>query len=168
MAQRTRRPTSSTISPPRPRFRSSSRRFRLRPTRPHLTGNNVGIWRADYERVNGYDENFEGYGAEDNDLGFRLRRAGVRVRSILHRTRAYHLWHPREATFTPTSREGCNYNYLMRRGGLVRCRNGLVKRPLADLKLRVVGGPLPGPMHKVLRKTAASTVLDSDSTAPGS
>ena len=44
------------------------------PTKPKLFGNNIGIWRTDYERVNGYDENFEGWGCEDDDLRLRLRR----------------------------------------------------------------------------------------------
>ena len=39
--------------------------------------------RADYERVNGYDENFVGWGCEDDDLRLRLRHAGVRIESIL-------------------------------------------------------------------------------------
>ena len=47
------------------------------PTKPKLFGNNVGVWRSDYERINGYDENFQGWGCEDDDLRLRLRRAGV-------------------------------------------------------------------------------------------
>ena len=41
------------------------------PTKPKLFGNNIGIWRRDYERVNGYDETFEGWGCEDDDLRLR-------------------------------------------------------------------------------------------------
>src|SRR4051812_3293406 len=36
------------------------------PRRPKLLGGNLGIARGDYERVNGYDENFEGWGCEDD------------------------------------------------------------------------------------------------------
>ncbi len=66
----------------------SSRFYRLirHPTKPKLIGNNVGIWRSDFERVNGYDENFEGWGCEDDDLRYRLRQAGVAVESILRWT----------------------------------------------------------------------------------
>ncbi len=38
------------------------------PTKPKLFGGNVGIYRRDYEHVNGYDENFRGWGCEDDDL----------------------------------------------------------------------------------------------------
>lgn len=121
----------------------ASRFYRLlrHPTKPKLIGNNVGIWRVDYERVNGYDENFHGWGCEDDDLRYRLRRAGVQIESILRWTRTYHLWHPSEPTAPARWREGLNVNYLLRKGRLTRCRNGLVKRTLADLRVHVVGQP---------------------------
>ena len=109
------------------------------PTKPKLIGNNVGIWRADYKRVNGYDENFEGWGCEDDDLRSRLRSAGVRIESILRWTHTYHLWHPIDTTAPSTWREGKNVAYLLRKGRLTRCRNGLEKRSVEDLSVRVIG-----------------------------
>lgn len=107
--------------------------------KPRLISNNFGVWRADLERVNGFDENYRGWGQEDDDLGRRLRWAGVRPASILGRTRLYHLWHPREPSATSDWRGGPNVSYYFRRGWLVRCRNGLVKRPLSDLAITIVG-----------------------------
>jgi glycosyltransferase involved in cell wall biosynthesis len=109
------------------------------PTRPKLIGNNVGIWRADFARVNGYDENFQGWGCEDDDLRRRLRKVGVRVASILGWTHTYHIWHPPDVTAPPRWKQGANVHYLLRKGRLTRCRNGLEKRDLADLSIRVVG-----------------------------
>ncbi|HEV3417016.1 MAG TPA: galactosyltransferase-related protein [Pirellulales bacterium] len=109
--------------------------------KPKLVGNNFGVWRGDFERVNGFDENFCGWGQEDDDLGLRLRRAGVRLDSVLDRTRSYHLWHPRDPTTTTAWREGTNVPYFLRRGQLTRCRNGLVKRSIADLAIQVIGTP---------------------------
>jgi hypothetical protein len=111
------------------------------PKKPKLIGNNVGVWRSDYERVNGYDENFHGWGCEDDDLRHRLRRAGVRIRTILGWTRTYHLWHPLHATQPARWRDGLNVQYLLRKARLIRCRNGLVKRPLQDLVVRLAGEP---------------------------
>jgi glycosyltransferase involved in cell wall biosynthesis len=111
------------------------------PTKPQLIGNNVGIWQSDYGRVNGYDENFEGWGWEDDDLGRRLRRAGVRLRSILAWTTTFHLWHPTDTTFPQPGRIARNQQYFNRPGALVRCRNGLAKRSLEDLRWRVIGAP---------------------------
>ncbi len=111
------------------------------PHKPKLIGNNVGIWRSDYERVNGYDENFFGWGCEDDDLRYRLRRAGVSIRSILGLTRTYHLWHPAHPTAPARWRDGMNVRYLLRKARLTRCRNGLVKCPLEDLDVQWVGEP---------------------------
>jgi glycosyltransferase involved in cell wall biosynthesis len=120
------------------------------PTKPKLVGNNVGIWRCDYERVNGYDENFQGWGCEDDDLRLRLRRAGVRIQSILRWTHTYHLWHPTDSTYPQSWREGRNVDYLNRKGVLVRCLNGLVKRSLDDLRLNVIGNPPPASIARPL------------------
>jgi glycosyltransferase involved in cell wall biosynthesis len=115
--------------------------FIRHPTKPKLIGNNVGIWRCDYERVNGYDENFEGWGCEDDDLRWRLRRAGVRIESILRWTHTFHLWHPTDVTAPATWKQGKNVAYLLRKGRLTQCRNGLQKRALEDLGVRVVEAP---------------------------
>lgn len=105
--------------------------------KPRLFGNNIGIWRSDYERVNGYDERFEGWGCEDDDLRLRLRSAGVRIRSILGHTFTYHLWHPHVETNPAHWRQGPNVAYLRRSARLTRCRQGLVKRDMSDLSVHV-------------------------------
>ena len=97
------------------------------PTKPRLVGNNIGVWRRDYERVNGYDEEFEGWGCEDDDLSMRLKRVGVRVRSILGRTFTFHLWHPPDVTAPRIWREGVNVRHLKQKDRPARCRNGLHK-----------------------------------------
>jgi glycosyltransferase involved in cell wall biosynthesis len=137
------------------RLSKQDRRARLyqllrHPTKPKIVGNNVGIWRSDYERVNGYDENFEGWGCEDDDLRLRLRRAGVRIQSILRYTHTYHLWHPTDPSYPQSWRNGRNVEYLNRKGRLVQCINGLVKRPLEDLRLAVVGAPPPASIARPL------------------
>lgn len=99
------------------------------PTKPKLFGGNVGIYRADYERVNGYDENFRGWGCEDDDLRLRLRAAGIHIHSILHRTWTYHLWHPPTASTPARWRDGANVRYLLRKHRPVFCERGLVHAP---------------------------------------
>ncbi len=109
------------------------------PSKPRLASGNFGIWRADFERVNGFDENYRGWGQEDDDLGRRLRRAGVRFDSILGWTQTYHLWHPPDPSAPKDWRNGPNVPYFSRRAWLTRCRNGLVMRPASGLAIRVVG-----------------------------
>jgi glycosyltransferase involved in cell wall biosynthesis len=135
-------------------LRAMARKARLyqwlrHPTKPKMSGNNVGIWRTDYERVNGYDENFEGWGCEDDDLRLRLRRTGVRINSILPWTFTYHMWHPLDVTRPVEWRQGQNVAYLNRQGALARCCNGLVKRRLEDVRLRVVGEPPTALVHLI-------------------
>ncbi|MBN1909874.1 MAG: glycosyltransferase [Pirellulales bacterium] len=107
-----------------------SRFYRLirHPRKPQLTGGDCGIWRADFERVNGFDENFEGWGGEDTDLGRRLRRAGVRTQSILRWTHTYHLFHSPDASAPARIAQGVNQPYFNRTFVLTRCLNGLNTR----------------------------------------
>lgn len=97
------------------------------PTKPKLFGGNVGIHRSDYEEINGYDEAFEGWGCEDDDLRIRLRQAGKRVRSILRWTRTYHLWHSPGKTTPVQWKQGPNVARLLRNNIPTRCANGLVQ-----------------------------------------
>ena len=94
-------------------------------SKPRLAGGNFAVWREDYSRVNGSDERFLGWGQEDDDLGLRLRGAGVRLSSIIDRTFTYHVWHPSDPSATPRWRDGVNVRYFLRRGRLTRCRRGL-------------------------------------------
>ena len=52
---------------------------------------------ADFERVNGYDMRYEGWGEEDMDLAVRLRRLGLRCGHLGGSGTVLHLWHPSQA-----------------------------------------------------------------------
>jgi glycosyltransferase involved in cell wall biosynthesis len=96
--------------------------------RPRLTGNNIGLWRSDYERVNGFDEQYVGWGFEDRDLQFRLERIGVRASSVLLRTAVVHLWHPTAPTFARNGVGTANLDYFKSIAGRPTfCVDGLTK-----------------------------------------
>jgi glycosyltransferase involved in cell wall biosynthesis len=59
-----------------------------------IRGCNMGIWRDDLVRVNGYNEEFVGWGREDSDLCARLMNGGVRRLDVRGWALCYHLWHP--------------------------------------------------------------------------
>ncbi len=54
----------------------------------------LGVSRADFERANGYDSRFVGWGEEDVDLAMRLRRLGLRCGHAGPQATVLHLWHP--------------------------------------------------------------------------
>ena len=53
----------------------------------------LGVARNDFERVNGYDMRFEGWGEEDVDISVRLRRIGLRCGHAGPAATLIHLWH---------------------------------------------------------------------------
>jgi glycosyltransferase involved in cell wall biosynthesis len=57
-------------------------------------GCNMGFWRDDIVRVNGYNEEIEGWGREDSELVARLQHAGIRRRNLKFAALAWHLDHP--------------------------------------------------------------------------
>jgi GT2 family glycosyltransferase len=107
------------------------------PRKPALRSTNFAITRDDFERVNGFDENFLGWGCEDDDFGRRLRAAGIRTKSILNRTCVYHLWHPPAPTRPQEWKQGGNVSYLQREIRLTRCVNGLALRSHRELVVRL-------------------------------
>jgi glycosyltransferase involved in cell wall biosynthesis len=58
---------------------------------------NMGIWRSDYVRVNGFDESFVGWGHEDADIVLRLHNSGVARKNGFCATEVFHLWHKEAA-----------------------------------------------------------------------
>lgn len=58
---------------------------------------NFGVWRTDFERVNGFDESFVGWGHEDADFVLRLHNSGVVRKNGFCATEVFHLWHPEAA-----------------------------------------------------------------------
>lgn len=94
-------------------------------TKPKLTGYNIGISRKDLESVNGFDENFVGWGCEDDDLAYRLRKAGKRIASVLSYTYGYHMWHPTEPSRPAKWTDGPNVRRLEHLDRPLKCLVGL-------------------------------------------
>jgi glycosyltransferase involved in cell wall biosynthesis len=55
---------------------------------------NLAVWRADLDRVDGFDASFAGWGREDSDLLIRLLHSGVCRKDGRFATGVIHLWHP--------------------------------------------------------------------------
>lgn len=87
-----------------------------------LKGCNYSIPREALEAINGFDEEYEGYGREDTDVELRLQHLGYRIKSLKGLALQFHVWHPRR-DFTPANEDRLQE---LRRSRRVRCRKGLV------------------------------------------
>jgi glycosyltransferase involved in cell wall biosynthesis len=90
-------------------------------------GGHFSAFRNDIEAVNGYDERYAGWGAEDMDLAHRMVLAGFRGTPVIRTARVLHLWHPREMGERHW-KEGGNITYFFRKDVPVYCEKGLFSR----------------------------------------
>ncbi len=88
-------------------------------------GGNMGYWLDDLRRINGYNEDCVGWGAEDVEFAARLQNAGVRRRNLKFGGIAVHLHHKAR----PTGSEPANLEIYERavRERITWCENGLDK-----------------------------------------
>ena len=82
----------------------------------------LAVRRDDFERVNGYDVRYEGWGGEDVDLATRLRRAGLKGGWAGPAATVLHLFHPDR---TPAERPNADLLDETRASGRVRAPSGL-------------------------------------------
>jgi len=117
------RPFGERLALLRKRWKSVAGLWFQRSDRPKIVGLNVGIDRALFDEVNGFDESFVGYGLEDTDLRDRVMATNPRplVRVLFGRNDTRHLWH------LPVESAGLKVNrpYYRRTDRPVRCRHGL-------------------------------------------
>lgn len=59
----------------------------------YVKGCNMAFWKKDLVMVNGYNEDFTGWGKEDSELAIRLINAGIKKRFIKFGGITYHLYH---------------------------------------------------------------------------
>ncbi|KYP14909.1 glycosyltransferase family 2 protein [Flavihumibacter sp. CACIAM 22H1] len=90
-----------------------------------IRGCNMSFWRADFIRVNGYNEDYIGWGKEDTDLVIRFFKIGLERPMFKFIGIAYHIWH-KEA-----DRSGLEKNeallHQLNSGLRHSCENGVSK-----------------------------------------
>ncbi|MCB2206474.1 glycosyltransferase [bacterium] len=104
------------------RFESPRLRNILHAAPRGMLGSNFSVHRQALERVNGFDEVYDGPGCgEDSDVQLRLDRAGYTCKSLRHLAIQYHMYHP--ATRVP---QRCLDRFAqVQAGNSIRCSRGL-------------------------------------------
>jgi glycosyltransferase involved in cell wall biosynthesis len=72
----------------------SALRLKTRSRWKGAKGCNLAIWKQDLLNINGWEEDFTGWGYEDSDLVIRLLRSGVQRKNGRFYIPVIHLWHP--------------------------------------------------------------------------
>ena len=89
-----------------------------------IIGCNMAFWRADIFAVNGYDEDYTGWGTgEDSDIGTRLYHLGRQRKFVYGRAITFHLNHPP----APRGHHEASLARLAQTiaSGKIRCEHGL-------------------------------------------
>lgn len=68
----------------------------------NLLGANMAVWLADLNKVNGFDNDFVGYGCEEVDLQRRLEKVGLKIKTMRGRGSLFHLHHPENSLSAET------------------------------------------------------------------
>jgi glycosyltransferase involved in cell wall biosynthesis len=58
-----------------------------------LRGCNISFWKDDFIKINGYNENFVGWGGEDSEMIQRLHNIGIKGKRLKFSGIVYHIFH---------------------------------------------------------------------------
>ena len=87
---------------------------------------NFAFWRADGIAVNGFNEDFEGWGREDSEFAARLMTSGVQRQTLRFRALSFHLFHPANSRCSLERNDRLLEQAI--RTGSTWCINGIDKR----------------------------------------
>ena len=88
--------------------KSSAKRFK-KTTKANVGGCNMSFYKADFERVGGFNESFTGHGSEDWEFVARFLFAGGRSARLKFCAAGYHIHHPTR----PQDRANANYQLYL-------------------------------------------------------
>ncbi len=110
----------------------------LEKAKPKLRGGASAINREDYFAINGYDEKFQGWGNEDDDIRRRLYKLGVKGYNPTYDEYPVHLYHePNHDNGFRVNQEYNNIRIAEIAKGDYRAKRGL-DNPLGDEKLEII------------------------------
>lgn len=90
---------------------------------PGIKTCNFAFWRQDAIRVNGFNEDFVGWGREDSEFTVRLMNIGLWRQNVKFNALAYHLYHPKNDRRHLAANDKILAQTIRKR--LSRCEHGL-------------------------------------------
>lgn len=75
--------------------------FKLRNRGAKMVGMMFALYKVDYEAINGFDDNYKGWGQEDDDFGNRFYKYGGEVYPLMLKEYLFHMYH----YFDPTKKK---------------------------------------------------------------
>jgi glycosyltransferase involved in cell wall biosynthesis len=119
---------------------------------------NLGVWRDDFDAVNGFDERYQGWGHEDADLAIRLMQHGVMRKDGQYGAPVMHLWH-RENDRSNEAENQLRLDELLRRQRPMRAELGVDRHYAAG----VSGNDISGAAYdgSALASSAASSTTNT-------
>lgn len=88
---------------------------------------NFSLWKKDILKVNGFNEDFIGWGREDSELVVRLMNLGITRLDLRFGGIGYHLFHPDNTRQMLLQNDQLLQNAITQKW--VRCQNGIDKLP---------------------------------------
>ena len=86
---------------------------------------NMGFLKEDAIKINGFNEDFTGWGREDSEFAVRLFNAGLKRKNIKFNAIGYHLYHPENTRKNLQKNDEILENSISSK--IIRCDNGLDK-----------------------------------------
>lgn len=91
----------------------------------NIKGCNMAFWKKDFIAVNGYNEDFIGWGSEDKELETRFLNYGISRLNLKFGAIQYHLYHPENSRSRMEVNEYIAHVTKSKR--LLKCLNGIDK-----------------------------------------
>ncbi|MFN9500188.1 MAG: galactosyltransferase-related protein, partial [Chryseotalea sp.] len=84
---------------------------------------NISFWKTDYEKINGFNNEFVGWGREDSEFAARMWHAGIKRKHIKFAAFGYHLYHNEQPRTALPQNQALLDKTIKEK--LITCDNGL-------------------------------------------
>ena len=95
----------------------------------NVRGANLSFWKDDLIKVNGFNEDFEGWGREDSEFAVRMENQGIKRKHLKFAGFGYHLYHPENSRKQLPQNDAILQETIDKK--LKRCDNGISKKSVS-------------------------------------